>query len=307
MKKILAIHYSQSGQLTEIMENIVSGLTDFEIDFIRYQPQEGFPFPWSGEVFFNTMPETVMEETIPLKNIQYKHEEYDLIILGYQPWFLSPSLPVTALLQDETFKRKLDNTPVVTVIGARNMWLNAQESVKQKIESAGGNLIGNVPLVDKNPNLISVVSILHWMLTGKKDKKWGIFPVPGISQKDIDDATQYGQMLQNSIHSNELHLFQHQLLESGNFQILTGILFIEERAKRIFRIWAKLIKNKSKKGLKSRLRWVNFFKYYLLIALFVVSPLVLGVYHIFNIFAHPFRGHALKKKKSYYLSTDLKK
>ena len=61
-------------------------------------------------------------------------DKYDLIIFGYQPWFLSPSLPATALLKNETFKKIMKNSPIVTVIGARNMWLNSQESVKQLIK-----------------------------------------------------------------------------------------------------------------------------------------------------------------------------
>ena len=29
-----------------------------------------------------------------------KAVKYDLVILGYQPWFLSPSIPTTSLLED---------------------------------------------------------------------------------------------------------------------------------------------------------------------------------------------------------------
>jgi hypothetical protein len=112
------------------------------------------------------MPETVLEVDYEVKDIHYSCEKYDLIVLGYQPWFLSPSLPTTALLKNEKFKSLLKDTPVVTVIGSRNMWLNSQESVKKLIQEAGGKLVGNVPFIDKTNNLLSAVTILHWMLTG---------------------------------------------------------------------------------------------------------------------------------------------
>ena len=50
------------------------------------------------------------------------------------------------------------------------MWISAQERIKKKINEAGGNLVGNIPFVDRNNNSISAVTILYWMLSGKKDR-----------------------------------------------------------------------------------------------------------------------------------------
>jgi hypothetical protein len=299
--KILAIYYSQSGQLNEIIKNFVSPIQDAEIDFVQYRPKIDFPFPWTSEVFYNAMPESVMEVPVELEEISYKEEKYDLIIIGYQPWFLSPSIPTTSLLKDEKFIKIMKNTPIITVIGSRNMWLNAQEGVKKMIQDAGGKLVGNVPLIDKNPNLISAVSIVHWMLTGKKERKFGIFPTPGISQEDIENVSEYGKMLNNALKRNELENFQTEFRAAGGVNINTNILFIEGKAKRIFRIWASLIKRNELKG--KRKRWVKFFKNYLLIALFGVSPILLTFY---NILIRPFTGRSIKQKKEYFYSTELK-
>ena len=59
------------------------------------------------------------------------------------------------------------------------MWLKAQERVKKMLHGYGARLVGNIALVDKNSNLVSGVTILYWMMTGKKDSMWGIFPKPG--------------------------------------------------------------------------------------------------------------------------------
>lgn len=305
-KRILVLQYSQSGQLKEILANFCSPFkadsTGFELDIVNYNPAKAFPFPWTGDVFFDTMPETVMEIAQPLEPMHFKYEQYDLVILGYQPWFLSPSLPFSSLLQDFELQKRIHNTAVVTVIGSRNMWLNAQESVKKHIKNAGGILVGNVPFIDKNNNLASAVSILHWMLTGQKSRKWGIFPLPGVSDEDIKGATVFGKALAERIETNTLDQYQSDVIAHKGVNISTSILFIEGRAKKLFLIWAKLILSKSNKG-GNRKFWVNFFKYYLVVALFIVSPLVLTIYHIF---VHPFTTKKIKAKKTYFASTDLK-
>jgi len=302
MKHILVISYSQSGQLTDLLSNLVSTI-DEEIEIVSVQPKTNFSFPWISHDFFNAMPETVLEKEIELNEIAFKRDKYDLIIFGYQPWFLSPSLPATALLKNEAFKKIMKNTPIVTVIGARNMWLNSQESVKQLIKDADGVLVGNIPFIDRNPNLLSAVSILHWMLTGKKEKKYGIFPLPGISEKDIIEASLFGNIIQKSLDENRFENIQKEVLLTNRVNINTNILFIEGRAKKLFKIWANQI---TKKGLTARKRkvWVNFFKYYLIIALFMVAPIVLVVY---NILIRPFSLNKINKNKAYFYGIELNK
>lgn len=300
--KILAIYYTQSGQLADIVKNFVAPIQNAEVELIQFKPKKDFPFPWTDEVFYDTMPECVQETPVELEEIDYKQEKYDLIIFGYQPWFLSPSIPATSLLKNDKFKRLVKDTPVITVIGSRNMWLNSQESIKQMLLDAGGKLVGNVPLIDRTTNLVSAVTIVHWMLTGNKTRKFGFFPLPGVSDEDIKGVGRIGEILNNSLKENNLETFQNNVVAGGAVNINPNILFIEERAKKLFVIWAKLIKKKEQKN-GNRSFWVKFFKIYLLIALFVVSPILLTVY---NILVRPFTGSSLKKKKEYFYSTELK-
>lgn len=301
-QNILVIHYSQSGQLTEILENFCKPFTDSTIEWVKVEPVTPFPFPWNSAAFFNAMPETVLEKPIPVKPLNFAREQYDLIIFGYQPWFLSPSLPASAILQDEKFRKIVNGTKIVTILGCRNMWINAQEAVKKQIASAGGQLAGNVPLIDKTSNLISVVTILHWMLTGQKTKKWGIFPKPGVSDEDIENVSQFGVLLKQKLEENQVDKFQEELVGKGGVVIPISILFIESRAKKLFMIWANLITKKTAKG-GNRKFWINFFKYYLIFALFIVSPIVLMIYHIF---VRPFTGQQIKRELAYYRGTQLR-
>lgn len=303
MPKVLVISYSQTGQLHEIIANFLKPFPDtVDIDRVIYEPVKDFPFPWSKEVFYNTMPECVTEVAVPLKPMNFKHEQYDLILLGYQPWFLSPSVPVSSLLQHPDFLKRVANTKVITISGCRNMWLNAQESIKIRLKNAGAQLVGNIPLVDRNNNHISVVTIFHWMIGGKKDRKWNLLPLPGVSEKDILSAERFGEITLTALNNNNFDGLQEKFLSLGIIQLPTEIVFIEERAKRLFRIWAKIIITKGTTP-KKRAFLVKGFEYYLMIALFGAAPLLFGLY---SLLIRPFVGASIKKKKEYYLSTQLR-
>ncbi len=302
MKNILVINYSQSGQLDEILNNFLAPFENFEVDRVKIEPKQAYPFPWSSEVFFDVMPETVLEEPIELAPYQLRHEKYDLIIIGYQPWFLSPSQPITALLKDPSFRSVLKDTPVATVIGARNMWLNSQGSVVREVEEAGGYMVANIPYIDKVQNHVSAFTILHWMLTGKKTKKWGIFPIPGVSQHDIDNAAVYGIPLAEAIETGEYGQVQDKILEMGDIRIPSSIMLIEARGKKLFIIWANLIKRKGKTPEK-RAFWVSFFKWYLVTALFVISPPILIIHTILK----PLMLGSIRKTRKKYLYLGINK
>jgi hypothetical protein len=302
MKKILVVNYTQSGQLNEIIDQFLLPFDSDTVERVQVFPAQPFVFPWTSDEFFDKMPECVLEEPIELKPLHFGSDRYDLIVMGYQPWFLSPSLPFTALLKTPGFQRLLAGTPVVTIIGGRNMWLNSQESVKKLIKDAGGRLVANIAFMDRTSNLISAVTILHWMLTGRKDKKWNIFPFPGVSEQDIKSGETFGHIVKSAFEKEQYGDLQKQVLATGLMQIPTDILFIEERAKKIFRIWAGLIKKKGTTPEK-RKRLVGFFKYYLLIALFMVAPVLLFVY---NLLIAPFTGNTIKKKKEYFCGVEIK-
>lgn len=299
MKKILTIHFSQSGQLTEIVDNFTSQFTNVEVDRQLIIPKKSFPFPWTTPVFFDTMPETVLEKAIEIEENEFKYQRYDLIVFGYQPWFLSPSQPATAILKNEKFRKVLKNTPVITLIGSRNMWLNSQESIKKLINDAGGKLVGNVALADKSNNLVGVITILHWMLKGEKTKKWGIFPKPGVSDEDIESVKKFGVLANTALRNDNFNHLQTEIIEEGGVPVDTNILFIEGKAKRIFIIWANLIMKKTEK----RKFWVNAFKYYLIFVLFVVSPILLLFY---NVLVLPFTLSGIRKKKRCFQQLEVK-
>ena len=295
MKKVLVINYSNSGQLNDIITNLTQELKA-DIDRVNFYPKDKFPFPWNRKVFFDQMPESVLEIPREIDPIDFKYDHYDLVILGHQPWYLSPSIPTNSLFHYQPFLDRIRNAPVITVIGARNLWLSAQESVKEKLKSAGANLVANLPFVDKSNNALGVISIAYWLLTGKKKRPLGIFPKPGVAEEDIKNAELYTPLIQEALDENNYATLQDQCLGLKMIQVDAAFAFAEPKAKKVFRLWAKTIVKK-----KNRRRWVKLFVYYLLFVIYIVVPIELTLYYLL---IYPFTIKRINQKKAYFCSVN---
>lgn len=295
-KNILVVYYSQSGQLEQIANNFIIPFVNNGdiVELYKIKPKNEFPFPWKSAQFFDAMPECVAGIPAEIEPPIFKQTNYDLIIFAYQPWYMSPSIPAISILQNQEFKNVLQNTPVVTLIGSRNMWAMAQEQVKKQLKNAGAILVGNIALHDRNANLISAITVQYWMFTGKKDKWLGIFPKPGISDEDILSVEKFGKIVLEYFKNNKLQNLQKELIKNKAVELSSNILLVETRGYMMFKIWAKTILNKTNRKL-----WINLFKYYLIFVLFIVSPIVLFFYILL---VKPFLLSKNKKQKEYYLN-----
>lgn len=294
VKKILVIYYSQTGQLRQILDRFTEPLkkAGHSVDMLAVQPEKDFPFPWTGKRFFAAMPDCVLGNACKLRPFELKETTYDLVIIGYQPWFLSPSIPTHAILQSTELKTLIKNTPVITVTGARNMWISALEKIKMNLRESGARLVGNVALVDKTANLISVVTICYWMFTGKKDRFLNVFPNPGVSEKDIEQSNTYGQIVEKHLSRGDWKYLQNELFEQKAVVIDYDLMFTELKGARLFNVWAGFIAKR-----KNKTAWLVVFKYYLIIALFIVAPIILTIN---SLLVKPFMRNRIKKQIQYY-------
>jgi len=304
LKNVLVIHYSQSGQLTEIVKNIVSPLANdtIQIDYHDIKMETPFPFPWKADAFYGAFPETFQQVPEKVKPVspEILTKKYDLIILGYQVWYLTPSIPINSFLSTPEAKQLLKNTPVITVIGCRNMWIMAQEKMKKKLKALEANLVGNIALVDRHINHVSVITIAQWMFSAKKERYLGVFPKPGVSQKDIDEAVKFGPIILKHLKENNFNNLQDNLLKQGAILIKPFLVVTDRRANVIFSKWSKLIQSKGDKNSPKRSFWVKFFSYYLLFAIWILAPIVF----ILFLLTYVFSIHKIKKDKLYYSSVN---
>ncbi|MDB4655266.1 dialkylresorcinol condensing enzyme DarA [Flavobacteriales bacterium] len=274
--KILVLYYSQTGQLKEIIKNCLGPLmhdSANEVDICKIETEHQFPFPWTRLEFFNAFPESVYGTPFKLKPIEIDDSKnYDLVILAYTVWYLNPSIPVSSFLQSEVAKIILKDKPVITLLGSRNMWVLAQEKVKKHLRRLDSNLIGNIVLIDRNPNLVSIITIVRWMFYGKKNPFWG-FPRAGIIQEDIELSQKFGDVLANRIKENNLTDMQAELNSKGAVEINPSLLILEQRAIKLFGMYANFLSKKGGFYDKERLGRVGLLSYLLPLGAFVLSPI----------------------------------
>lgn len=307
MKEVLVIYYSQTGQLAEIITNIVSTVADkgITITYHKIVPKRPFAFPWKDEDFMGVFPDSFLQvpHDINVPGPEILNKKYDLVILGHQVWYLSPSIPVNSFLKSAAAKKLLFNTPVITVIGVRNMWYQAQEKLKWLLVDCNAKLVGNIVLTDRNINNISVLTIEYWMMTGKKDHMWGFLPKPGVSDRDIAEATKFGPPIKESLLSGNFEDLQEKLLALDAVNIKTALVMTDKRGNAIFSKWAALIVKKSNAGEENRKRWLKYFKRYLQFAIWIIAPIVFIVFLLTYI---PLYGK-IQRDKKYYSSVALRK
>ena len=297
MKQVLVIYYTQSGQLREIAKQVAKpfvNAADISINFYQIQPKKPYPFPWDNEAFFGVFPESFLQIPTDLEPVPEAITaiKYDLVLLFYQVWYLTPSIPINSFLKSPEARTILNNTPVVTVSGSRNMWFMAQQKIKALLRTNDAQLKGNIALVDRVGNLISVITIVEWMFSGIKKKYLGIFPLPGVSEKDINESSKFGGVILSCLNENKLDELQEKLIAIDAVKASSYLITVDTTANKIFTKWSNfLIK---KKG--SRTMWLKVFKVYLLSAIWLISPIV----YILHVFTYPLTINKRKKETKYH-------
>lgn len=276
MKHVLVVTYSQSGQATRITKNVLQPLeadADITVHYHTVNTIPAFPFPWDGKTFFEAFPETYLEIPFELEPLTINESiDYDLVVIGYSIWYLTPSIPINSFMVSDAAKRLMKGKPVITIMGSRNMWVMAQEKMKRKIANNGGQLVGNIALVDKAYNLVSVLTILRWMLTGKQDPFW-IFPASGVAAEEIKGSTKFGEVIRPFLKSEFTIKMQEELNQLGAVTIFPNLLLLEKRANGLFKFWANYIRKKGDFLAPERNLRVKIYRNYLFIGIFILSPL----------------------------------
>ena len=296
MKNVLVIYYSQSGQLREIAQQIAKPLLDdaaVNLVFHEIQLEKPFPFPWDKASFFDAFPESFLQIPRALKPVpdEVMKLKYDLVIVHYQVWYLSPSIPINSFLKSPEAATLLKNTPVVTISGSRNMWIMAQEKMKKLLKANDAQLVGNIALVDRVGNLISVITIVEWMFSGVKKKYLGFFPLPGVSDKDIRESEKFGKILQAKLQSGNFATLQQELVANDAVRISSYLVKVDKTANKIFHKWSNFINTKK----KSRKIWLKVFYVYLFLAIWLISPIV----YILHVFTYPLKVNSIKRETQY--------
>nr|VVV04624.1 hypothetical protein AW0309160_02032 [Aliivibrio wodanis] len=298
MKKVLVVSHSQSGQLAKFVELATAPLRqsdEVKVDYHCVEPVNKYPYPWSFYPFFDAFPEAIYMNGCEVKPAENLEEEYDLVIIGYTVWFLSPSIPMTGFLKTAQAKRLIKDKPVITFIACRDMWVMAQEKIKAVIAELGGTLIDNAVLTDQGGSIYAFITTPRWLLTGKKDPFW-IFPAAGVSEQDLQESERFGHRLVSAL-ENDLEKKKEPLLKNLNAVTVNGKLIGSEKiATRSFMVWGKLIQKSGKPGSFPRKIVITIYAVFLALMVLTLVPINLLVKKLIS----PFRKKAVEESITYY-------
>ena len=156
------------------------------------------------------------------------------------------------------------------------MWLSAHEKMKLMLTKLGARHIDNVVLVDQGPPWATFITTPRWVLTGKQNGFWGIFPPAGVSATEITAATRFGRAL-----AEALPLLQSTtgplLAGLGAVKVMPGYVTGEKIAHRSFRLWGALLRALGKPGTALRRLVLVVYIVFLVMMILTVMPLSIVV------------------------------
>lgn len=295
-RKLVVFYYTQTGQLKNIVNSIVTPLQE-GVDVVWKQifSIPPFQFPWSTKNFFQAFPESRMGIPLEIEPIDLSDvQDADAVLLAYQPWFLSPSIPISTFLQQSYIQQFLNGKSVILVAGTRNMWIQSQKIIMKLLSDAGATTVGNIVLRDKTSNLVSVLTIVRWLIRGKKEAS-RFLPAAGVSDSDIAASARFAPALMEAIQTGNYTNLQAKLYQLKAVEYLPFIAFIERNGHRLFGIWASFILKKGGYQAPQRAFRLKCFMYYLFAVLYLVAPIGYLVFYI----TYPFRIRTIKHDKRF--------
>jgi hypothetical protein len=293
VKRVLVVHFSQTGQLARVARQLVSPLAaaaDVELVEEVLRPREPYPFPWPFWRFLDAMPEAVLLEPPALEPLSVRADEhFDLIVLP------PPSGPMTAFLKSQAGRKLLRGRPVVTAIACRNMWLMAQEAVKRLIQEAGGRLRDNVVFTDQGSALATFITTPRWLLTGRRDAFWSL-PAAGVAEEDIANADRFGRALLNALRADRERENAPMLAGLGAASVDPRLVFSERAGRRAFSAWSRLIRLGGPPGSMGRVPLLALFCVYLVAMIITIVPASLLLQRLMR----PLYAERLELQRAYY-------
>jgi hypothetical protein len=298
MKNVLVVSYSQSGQLADIVAALTQPLLDAGVSLHHeaLRPAPAFPFPWPFFAFLDVFPESVRLDPRPNLPLAVASDaDFDLVILAWSVWYLSPAQPVTAFLQSAEGKRLLAGRPVVSVVACRNMWLSALDTLKTLVAQAGGRLVDHVALTDEAPALATFITTPRWMFTGRRDRFLGL-PPAGVDARQTAGAARFGAALADALARDGEKRGQPMLGGLGAVKVAPHLILSERAGRRAFQVWSGIIRRCGRAGQWRRIPALVLFVLYLMLMILAVVPLSLALQRL----AAPLLARRLKALACHY-------
>lgn len=279
-KKVLAVVYTQTGQLSAIAARLLKPLRadpDIRLHVETLRPVRAFPFPWPFFRFLDAFPESALMLPGELEAPGIEADaSFDLVILFYQVWFLAPSQPVTAFLQHPDTTRLLAGKPVVTVLACRNMWMIAHTRMQALLGRLGARHLDNVVFTDRAPTLATLLTTPLWLLTGRKQPCPGL-PPAGVADADIRRSIRFGRALRDALRHDAERRAAPLLSGLQAVEARPELLVSEMAGTRSFRLWGRLLRCAGQPGSWPRIPLLAVYLVFLVAIIITVVPVSLTI------------------------------
>ncbi|WP_156623983.1 hypothetical protein [Mycobacterium sp. 852002-40037_SCH5390672] len=256
-KRVCVFWYSQTGQLKQAADAFVAPLQEagWSIRWIKIEPTIQFPFPWPIHRFFSIFPQCVDRatntgiETIPASQLP-AHDE--IILFAFQVWYLSPSLPMRAVLLSvpEAFRGRR----VIGLTACRSMWWSAAIEVRRLLKDAGSRYLGTIAVTDTTTPFHSLVTTLKWLFTGSREKFWR-FGRAGVGPEEYARLGRLGQALVNSVVDNSAPLdwvVRETLEQHAAAPLDASLAAADLLISQAFQLWGRVIRSSDRRGVAAR-------------------------------------------------------
>ena len=287
MKRILVVYYSQSGEVRRAAESLVQPLTSAGVELVwsPIVPRVEYPLPWRNvHRFFNEMPECVLGFPPEIAPPAFSPDDYfDLVILAYPVWFLSPAPPVQALFRTE-HARVFRGRKTLTLTVSRNMWNRASLKMKRLLAEAGAVHIDNVVATHQGPVWATFITTPRALLTGKRNRLWGVLPPAGIGDREFQRLRSLGEAIARQLSALDSPDARPLLRGLGAAEVNRRYVIAECVAAGVFPFWARVIRLLGGPGRPLRHVGIFLFMHFLLLMIVVGIPLTIATLPVVYLF-----------------------
>lgn len=200
-KRILLLYFSFSSQTNNLVQTLVAGLEEYDVEVARERllPREPIRFPIgtiSGTI--RMMVETLFRKHMPIEPLSSQcYETYDLIILAGPTWSYNPSGPVLSLIERDGFKI-FSGQKILPLISCRGYWKMHDKGLKRLLVKCGARVENLMVFTHPNPEPWRTIGVFL-KLAGKipEKKSWlrKKYRKYGHTKKQLNEAKRFGQMI----------------------------------------------------------------------------------------------------------------
>jgi hypothetical protein len=157
------------------------------------------------------------------------------------------------------------------------MWQSASETMKRRLRQCRAVHIDNIVVTHQGPPWATFITAPRFLLFGKKDPFWKIFPPAGLAEVELARVRRLGEAVRD-----RLHLLKkeppHSLLRGlGAVEVNRRYLIPELIGWYLFRAWAFVLRFLGRIGWPLRYLGIALFMLFLVVVVAVGIPVVVVV------------------------------